>query len=330
MAQPGERSTGRPGRPKRDDLALARAAAELSESQDQDLAFTTSFLAQVCLPYRNPGDVPVWQRRNGNLLLTVQPGYTDDPATGEPRSLGFPSGVIPRQLMFWIITEAKRTRSSTLVLGDGVVEFFRQLNPDARATGGPKGSLTRLRMQSQRLFNATIHVRSERTLASGERAVLSQNLSVAHRVLLWGADDAPDDRAVVQLSADFYDEILDRVVPLDLGALRLLGDSAWCIDLYAWLTYRFSYLRRQTTVSWDELNDQFGSARSLQTKEARYKFKKAFEAKLARVLTVYRDANVESTNAGLLLRPSLTHVRFKGIRALEAAGKQLTLDNSAI
>lgn len=318
-------------RPKRDELALARAAEALAESEAQELAFTTGFLAQVCLPYRNPGDIPVWQRRNGNLLLTVQPGYTDDPVTGKPRSLGYPSGVIPRQLMFWLITEAKRTKSSTLVLGDGVVEFFRQLNPDVRATGGSTGSLTRLRTQTERLFHAKISVRSQRTLPDGEKAVLTQNLSVAHRVLLWGADGSDDDRAVVQLSTDFYEEILDRAVPLDLGALRLFGDNAWCIDLYAWLTYRFSYLRHEITVPWDELNAQFGSARKLETKEARYKFKKAVERHLARVLTVYRDANVESTAAGLVLRPSLTHVRFKGLRALESgatASGQLTLDSS--
>jgi hypothetical protein len=308
-------------RPKRDELALAQAAAELCQEDGQQLAFTTSFLAQVSLPYRNPGDVPVWHRRNGRLLLTVQPGYITDPATGKPRSMGYPSGVIPRQLLFWIITEAKRTKSSTLILGDGVVEFFRELNPDARATGGKTGSLTRLRTQSQRLFGASIRVQSEGQMADGERAVLTQDLSVAHRSLLWG--DGSDNGAVVQLSKDFYDELLERAVPLDLGALRLLGDNAWAIDLYTWLTHRFSYLRWPTTVSWDELNDQFGSSRKLETKEARYKFRKAFEGHLKRVLTIYRDANVEATSAGLVLRPSLTHVRFKGMRALE--GEQLML-----
>lgn len=317
-------------RPKRDELAIARAVDALQEADEQELAFTTSYLAQVSLPYRNPGDIPAWHRKNGNLLLTVRPGYQADPVTGEPRSIGYPSGVIPRQLMFWIITEAKRTRSRELVLGNGVVEFLRVLNPNTRATGGETGSLRRLRTQTDRLLNASISVRWEPKAGDrkeGAPAAWTKNLTVADQVLLWGDDDPKDKRAIVQLSTRFYDELLERAVPLDLGALRLFGDNAWCIDIYAWLTYRFHSLQRPITVPWEELNSHFGTARVLDTKEARYKFKKQIEKHLARVLAVYRDANVESTAAGLKLSPSLTHVRFRGLRALEGGGgEQLTLE----
>ncbi|WP_330185993.1 replication protein RepA (plasmid) [Nocardia sp. NBC_01503] len=317
-------------RPKRDELALIQAADLLQQSDDQELAFTTPFLAQACLPYRNPGDIPVWKRRNGGVVLTIRPGYVEDPKTGESRSLGYPSGVIPRQLMFWLITEARRTKSPELILGDGVVEFFRQLKPGGATSGGDTGSLTRLRTQTEKLLHAAISVRSERPGPDGEPAVLIKNLSVAHQVMLWGSEKAGTDRAVVQLSTDFYNEILERAVPLDMRALQLFGDDAWCMDLYIFLTYRFATLNRTITIPLEDLSAQFGAARKLDTKEARYKYRKAFDKKLARVLSVYRDANVESTPAGLVLSPSKTHVRFKGLRTMElGTTNQLTLDASA-
>jgi hypothetical protein len=43
------------------------------------------------------------------------------------------------------------------------------------------------------------------------------------------------------------------------GPLRALRGSALRLDIYAWLTYRMSYLQRPTTVRWPSLRAQFGS-----------------------------------------------------------------------
>ncbi|MGV9836544.1 replication protein RepA [Nocardia niigatensis] len=318
-------------RPKRDELALLQAADlvhQAQEADEQELVWTTPFLAQTCMPVRNPGDVKVWSRRNGDTLLTIRPGYVDDPKTGKPRCVGYPSGVLARKLMFWTISEARRTKSPELVLGDGVTDFFRELQPGGATSGGPTGSLTRLRAQTEKLFHAAITVRSDRAGTDGEPATLIKNLTVANQAVLWGSDRAGTSRAVVQLSADFYNEIRDRAVPLDWNALNVFGDDATCMDLYVFLTYRFATLGREITISLEQLNEQFGLERKLDTKEARYKARKAFEKKLTRVLAVYRDANVESTPAGLVLSPSKTHVPLKGIRSLNrpANNNQLTLD----
>lgn len=312
-------------RPKRDDLALLAAADLLREQDDQELIFTTSYLAQVCLPYRDPGDVPVWQRQNGEVLMTVRPGYTQDPETGKPSSLGYPTGVIPRWALFYLISEARRTKSPNIALGDGVVDFFRKINPDGRITGGKTGSLTRTLAQTKKLFNATISVERKRIGPDGEHATLTTNMSVAHKVLMWG-EGGNDDRAVIQLSSDFYEEIRNHAVPLDLGALRIFGDDAMCIDLYNFLNWRFYNLKRDITIPLDEMAGQFGTARSLDTPAGRYRFRKGIEPKLVRVLKVYDDANVELTKDGLKLSPSRTHVRFKGIRKLERSANQLMLE----
>ncbi|MEV6071837.1 replication protein RepA [Nocardia sp. NPDC052001] len=315
-------------RPKRDELALLAAADLLREQEEQELVYTTSYLAQVCLPYRDPGDVPVWQRRNGDIVMTVRPGYTTDPLSGKAVSLGYPTGVVPRWALFYVINEALQNESPTIVLGDGVVEFFRKINPEGKITGGKTGSLTRMITQTNKLFNAAISVERKRVGPDGERATLTTNMSVAHRVLMWG--EGGDDRAVIQLSADFFDEIMNHAVPLDLGALRIFGDDAWCIDLYNFLNWQFHNMQgRKTalTIPLDEVNAQFGNARQLTTPPARYKFRKALESKLDRVMKVWDDANVELTTSGLILRPSRPHVRDRGQLVVEkSASTQLMLE----
>ena len=40
----------------------------------QDAAYLPRELVQVTLPHKNPGDVPVWTRSNGNLTVGIQSG----------------------------------------------------------------------------------------------------------------------------------------------------------------------------------------------------------------------------------------------------------------
>ena len=61
---------------------------------------------------------------------------------------------LPRLLMAWISTEAVRTQSRVLVLGDSLSDFMRELgiySSDGKA-------YTRLRNQMERLFNASVRL----------------------------------------------------------------------------------------------------------------------------------------------------------------------------
>ena len=86
-------------------LIDASTAIALDRPTDQDKAFLARQLVQTTLPHADPGNVPVWSRSNGNLTLTIQQGYDDD---GKP--YGHPFGTIPRLLMYWMTTEAIRTK----------------------------------------------------------------------------------------------------------------------------------------------------------------------------------------------------------------------------
>jgi hypothetical protein len=117
------------------------------------------------------------------------------------------------------------------------------------------------------------------------------------------------------LSGEFFQEVTEHPVPLDLAALRVLRGSAMRLDIYVFLCHRLSYLRRPTTISWEALRGQFGSTLR-DNKDGRHRFKQEFERNLREVLAVYPEAKVESTQAGLALFPSRTHVPMKGLREL--------------
>ncbi len=122
----------------------------------------------------------------------------------------------------------------------------------------------------------------------------------------------------MRLSDEFFEEVTNRPVPLDMQALRLLKGSPMRLDIYVWLTYRMSYLRRPTAVTWDQLRLQFGT--QAQTRAARHAFKNDFLGHLTRVLAVYPAAQVEETDTGLRLSPGRPHVSRNGRRSLNKPG----------
>jgi hypothetical protein len=297
------------------DLAFIRRAAELWESDGCETGYLARLFTQLALPYRDPGDVPAWGRRNGNTSLLIQPGMRLT-ETGKPESIGYPYGTIPRLLLTWLSTEAVRTQSPDLVLGANLADFMRQL--ELASTGGARGNITRLREQTRRLFRAKLSATWDGD--SNQDVGTDWNVATTHHLWWSDSDRSPNQGTLmpstVRLSEEFYRQVIEHPVPLNLDALRALRRSPLRLDIYAWLTYRMSYLRRRSTVSWDQLRAQFGS-NFADNRFGRARFKQDFEKHLAAVLVVYRDANVEATTSGVVLRPSPTHVAQRPTLPLE-------------
>jgi len=59
---------------------------------------------------------------------------------------------------------------------------------------------------------------------------------------------------------NFSHIVIRNIVPLDLRVYKLLKASPMAIDIYSWLSYRYSYLRRHSPpISWKSLEMQFGA-----------------------------------------------------------------------
>jgi len=211
-------------------LAAEAFAAEVEEARTAgELGYYARILTQATMPHSRP-DTSTLMRQNGALTLRMA-------ALGP----GLPYGSIPRLLLAWVTTEAVRTKDRELVLGDHLAGFMRQL--DLVPTGGRWGTIPRLRSQMTRLFSTAVGV-----TYSGPHEEAGMGWMVADRYRLWWDPKAPNQAALwqstVTLGEPFYKAVVERPVPVDMRALRALRRSPLALDIYTWLTYRMSYLRR--------------------------------------------------------------------------------------
>lgn len=256
------------------------AAERISLNQPtfEDLAYMARELVQVTLPHRSPGDVPEWTRSNGNLTLSIRPGWGVDEKTGKRRSFGYPYGTIPRLLLFWLTAEAKQRKDRHIKLGRSLGEFMFRLglNVDNGSVGAKRSDARRLREQMQRLFNAVISF-EQTTITDGQVREGRVNMTVASKSMLWWSRRDLAQATLwgswVELSKEFFDAITAHPVPLDMRALKVLKRSPLALDLYAWLTYeayRAHRSRKGRFVAWKLLAEQMGGDYASPKEFARY------------------------------------------------------------
>ena len=213
---------------------------------DPEIGFMVRLMALCSLPRSNPGDREKYVRRNGPYTLVMTAGH--------PHKLPF--GNIPRLLLAWVCTEAVRTQSRELVLGRSLAEFMRTLGI-YHNSGGRGGVQTRLRNQMKRLFRCSISLNYE-----DEHGDASVSSFIARRTEFWWNERKPAQPVLweskIELSEDFYNEIISHPVPLDMNILRGLKRSSLGLDLYLWLTYRVFSLTRPFRLAWTMLYRQFG------------------------------------------------------------------------
>lgn len=226
----------------------------------QDAAYMPRELVQVTLPHKNPGSVPAWIRSNGNLTVGIQPGVNLQ--TGI--SYGYPYGTIPRLLLFWITTEAIRTKSRRLELGHSLAGFMVGLGLDPNR-GGKRSDARRLRDQMERLFRARMSFQG--TVERGDRIGEARlDMQVVDRTELWWSPRDPDQTALwgswIELGERFFEAIVAFPVPADMRALCALKRSPLALDLYAWLGYEAFRAHRSGEMrfeSWAQLHDHLGA-----------------------------------------------------------------------
>ncbi len=257
------------------------------------LGFMARILVQATLPHSKTAGSE-FIRKNGNYTLSLL----------SPSHIGLPYGALPRLLLAWLTTEAVRTGQRELVLGDSMSAFMRELG--LIPTGGRWGSITRLKDQTKRLFSA--HVACH---YADKNSAKFLNLGLVESGELWWNPANPDQQSLwqstVKLDHNFFNEIIDRPVPVDMRALKALKQSAMALDIYSWLTYRNSYLRQQTEIPWQSLQAQFGAGYPNSAQGLR-DFRKKFIQQMKRVSVIYPEAKVSTGDYGLILKPSQTHI----------------------
>ena len=210
---------------------------------DSDIGYMGRLLALCSLPRTNPGVRYQYKRVNGPYKLVMLAGADNR----------LPFGHIPRLLLAWVCTEAVRTQNRNLILGKSLSDFMRVVGID------PVGaSFARVRNQMKRLFRCQISL-----IYTDKRGSSSVSSLIADRTEFWWAERSPDDAEVwqssIRLGEEFFSEIIQHPIPLDMHILKALKRSSTGLDLYLWINYRTFGLKRPLRLTWKQLYRQFGS-----------------------------------------------------------------------
>lgn len=295
------------------------ASAEVIFSSPADHADRTYLAREMVLaslPHSDPGNVPEWVRRNGNVELTIQPHYD----RSKPRESGYPYGSIPRLLMFFITAQAmklKKQQSNNVStpagrriwLANTFSEFVRDIGLTG-VSGGKRGDAARVRNQMERLFRARFSLQRFDRVGDDE-GYGYRDMQIAPKGYLWWNHKSPEQGTLweswIELSEEFFNAITEAPVPVDLRALKALKRSPLALDLYAWLTYEAYRARMQGRPRFESyaqlhahMGGDYGDIKN---------FAKKVKMAKAKIQTVYRGLKLGKRDGGIEVLPeSLTAI----------------------
>ena len=270
-------------------------ASKATRSEPDEVLYQHSILCQTGLPYRNPGDdVRTWERTNGAAGLEIMAGKAWHPELCRFVELGLPYGPKPRLILAHLNSEALRQQSPEIEVEASLTSFVKRLKLDTggRTISTIKDQLARLAACSMRFGGAW----------DGQSVTVNTQIVTAFN--LWFPKE--DGQRVlwpssVKLSAEYFESLTKRAVPLHDRALMALSGSAMALDVYAWLAQRLHRIDwgKRVFVPWTALKAQFGWHYDRMDK-----FKAVFRQTLRDVHSQYRAADIELDGRGMILRHS--------------------------
>lgn len=259
--------------------------------------YLASWLVICTLPHRDP-KTTLYTRTNGDCTLTVQSGAE------KGQLIGLPYGALARLLLLWLISEANRTKSRRLFLGETIDGFLRAVGLDPKTGGGKRSDMKRLKEQMHRLFRCRISF--ERDHAG--KGISWLDMDIAPDGELWWDVKNPEQAALfdswIELGEKLYIAATTSPVPIDFRAICALKHSPMAIDLYAWLTWRVHGMKDGGSAA-IPLHGEKGLAAQIGSNYTRPDhFKAALSEGLEAVKLVWPTLNCELSATRLTVRKS--------------------------
>lgn len=288
---------------KRESQLLIAGDQIASEPPDRN-DFLHTVMCQVGLP-RRATEARTFERHSGHISISLEAGrlfngreFVDQP---------LPFGTTPRLVMVHVSSEAVRTQSRKVEVGDSMRQFLQMLGMGDG--GGPRGGYTQVRRQIEALATCRLTIGMQ-----SEGRVVTVDSKPFKRFEAWLHQDGSQRTlwpGVMELSADFYDTLAEHAVPLDHRALSALKHSALALDVYTWLAHRLCRINKPggVTLSWQNLRDQFGQEYA-ESRDFKWEFRRA----LRQVQVVYPTARVAEIAGGLQLYTSPAPIQRTMIR----------------
>lgn len=289
-----ESGSGTPRRLTRIERRLIDANGLISQEPPDRVDFLHTCLCQVGLPRRRV-EGRSFERHSGHVSIRLDAGTLFNGVEFIEQPL--PYGVTPRLVMVQVSSEAVRTRSRTIGVGDSMRQFLNVLG--IPTSGGERGGYTAFKRQMEALAacRLTLGMQSEGRVVTVDAKPIDRFDAWLHidggQRTLWPG--------TIELSERFYTTLAEHAVPLDYRALAALRHSSLAIDTYSWLAHRLRRVAKPqgVKVSWHNLREQFG-----QEYTTSKNFKREFRRLLGQVCRVYPDARIQEVPGGLILYPS--------------------------
>ena len=275
-------------------------------------SFLHSALCAMSLPVRKPADdTQSILRQDGQYTLAITPRPVLQRIDGQQRMavLGVPYGSLPRLVLIHIMTEAVRTRSRHIVLGNSFTDWMRRLGMRT-ISYGPRGSATLIKEQVDRLLACEWMIRWDNETSGGDQEFAVKEVKLTNDYAGVTSRRGSFSREIL-LTEGFFDHLRDHAVPLDENAIRQLRDSATALDLYTWLAYRLPRINkgRPALLSWPQLATHFGNEGN-HIRKFRQTIRDAWER---HVSAVYPEARAEFDTMAIRLYGSPAPLQRRAI-----------------
>lgn len=274
-----------------------REVIENEPATPENIQHIHSVLALCGLPYREPKSVTNYFREYGRNTLAINAGRLTNPATGDMEMQGLPYGPKARLLLLHLCTEAVKQRSPKIEVAQSLSGFIRDIG--FPVTGGDRGTLKQFKEQLNRLAACSMQI----GLWDGTRAS-TLNVPPFRQMDVWLPLNVHPDQGILWSSTitfhrDFFDNLIQHALPVDIRAARAFAGSARKLDLLFWVGYRLSRLERPLRLTWDNLYKQFGSENgSIRS------FRQEFRKDVAHLTEVFPKLRLTLDENGLQLLPS--------------------------
>jgi hypothetical protein len=281
-------------------------------------SFLHSALCAMSLPVRRPADehAPII-RQDGQYTLVINPKPVVDTSGGRQsvRSLGVPFGSLPRLVLIHIMTEAVRTKSRHIRLGETFTDWMRRMG-FRTISYGPRGSATLIREQLDRLLACEWMIRWDHATDHGDHEFGIKEIKLTNEYAGIDHGNRKFLREIL-MTEPFFDHLRQHAVPLNEAAIRQIRDSATALDLYTWLAYRLPRLnpKRPATLSWQQLAVHFGND-GRHIRKFRQTVRDAWERQVS---AVYPEARAEFDTTVIRLHASPPPLQQKPVRGAHLA-----------
>ena len=276
---------------------LIREVIENEPAGPENIQHIHSVLALCGLPYREPKGLTNVFREYGRNTLAISAGRLTNPLTGEMEMQGLPYGPKARLMLLHLCTEAVKQRTPKIEVASSLSGFIRDMG--FPVTGGDRGTLKQFKEQLNRLAACSMQI----GLWDGSRAS-TLNVPPFRQMDVWLPLNVDPDQGLLWSSTitfhrDFFDNLLQHAVPVDIRAARAFAGSARKLDLLFWVGYRLSRLERPLRLTWDNLYKQFGSENgSIRS------FRQEFRKDVAHLTEVFPRVRLSLDEGGMQLLPS--------------------------